>query len=116
MDYSANLSGRHGGGVDPETGVFVHVQSYQQSYYPNQSSHCGGGSYDPNKPAVTISAVPLVYNQPPPRPQPTFASQASTVYDSQPYQHFQPPPPQHQQQYQVDSRPGFITQLCNCFR
>lgn len=30
--YSANYSGRHGGGFDPNGGAFVQVPSYQQSY------------------------------------------------------------------------------------
>ncbi|RYN88230.1 hypothetical protein AA0119_g12034 [Alternaria tenuissima] len=107
MAYPSNLSGKHGGGFDPNSNTSVQVPSSQQ-FYPTQSHHCGGGSYDPNNPT---KPVVVVQHHPVSQLQPTFSPQTQATNYYQPYQQYhQPPPPA------ASNQPGFITQLCGCFK
>ncbi|KAB2099238.1 hypothetical protein AG0111_0g12567 [Alternaria gaisen] len=98
MAYPSNLSGKHGGGFDPNSNTSVQVPSSQQ-FYPTQSHHCGGGSYDPNnptKPVVVVQHQPVSQLQPAFSPQTDIAitmvandAQAS-VREIAPYEHAAP--------------------------
>ncbi|KAH8622978.1 hypothetical protein IG631_22134 [Alternaria alternata] len=69
--YPSNLSGKHGGGFDPNSNTSMQVPSSQQ-FYPTQLHHCGGGAYDPNNPT---KPVVVVQHQPVSQLQPTFSPQ-----------------------------------------
>ncbi|KAF2855236.1 hypothetical protein T440DRAFT_514264 [Plenodomus tracheiphilus IPT5] len=105
MAYASNPIGQHGGGYDPSSGAFVQIQSFPQGPKP----HCGGGSFDPrlpySEPSVTVQPLPV--EKPNFNTTPPHNLQASTPYYPQPYQQ----PPQNN-----NAQPGFIAQLCACFR
>ncbi|KAH9883065.1 hypothetical protein J1614_000433 [Plenodomus biglobosus] len=104
MAYVSQPVRQHGGGHDP-SGIFVPVSSFQQS----QKAHCGGGDFDPNSPYAgpSVTAQPLPIEKPNFNAQGTYNPPASTSYYHQPQQQ----PPQYN-----NARPGFIAQLCACFR
>ncbi|KAK1912130.1 hypothetical protein P3342_009729 [Pyrenophora teres f. teres] len=136
MAYGSDFSARHGGGFDPNSGgAFVQIQPSQQNYpgkahagggnydpnsgafvqlqphqqnYPGRK-HTGGGAYDPNNP--NLKPPFIVQAQPVPHPQPIFPAQAPNHNYSQPYYPYQQQPLQHH-----NTQPGFITQLCGCFK
>ncbi|OAG13437.1 hypothetical protein CC77DRAFT_1067876 [Alternaria alternata] len=105
--YPSNLSGKHGGGFDPNSNTSMQVPSSQQ-FYPTQLHHGGGGAYDPNNPT---KPVVVVQHQPVSQLQPTFSPQTQATNYYQPYQQYHQPPPQG-----ASNQPGFITQLCGCFK
>ncbi|CBX90463.1 predicted protein [Plenodomus lingam JN3] len=70
--YTSNPSGRHGGGLDPNTSTSIQASSIHQG----PKVHLGGGNFDPNSPSSRDS----VTVQPLPIERPNFNAQATHSY------------------------------------